>query len=60
MAPVVATLRIIGEAERPSDLAFEAFSNFGGVDEMSYAAAELGVPHAWSSDARRCGGDALP
>ncbi|MCU1642019.1 MAG: hypothetical protein JWN03_2294 [Nocardia sp.] len=46
VALVVTTLRTVGGAERPSDLAFEAFSNLAGVDDMSYVSADLGVPHA--------------
>ncbi|MFB7718142.1 hypothetical protein [Nocardia sp. NPDC056100] len=40
----ITTLRTVGEVEEPSELAYDAFSNLAGVDEMPYVAAELGVP----------------
>ncbi|MCP2319004.1 hypothetical protein APR12_004367 [Nocardia amikacinitolerans] len=42
----IATLRTIGGASQPREVAFEAFSNLAGVGDMSYLGAELGIPHA--------------
>ncbi|MFB8003965.1 hypothetical protein [Nocardia sp. NPDC056000] len=46
VALIVGTLRTIGEAEHPNELAFEAFSNRAGADDMSYVATELGIAPA--------------
>ncbi|MEV0029334.1 hypothetical protein [Nocardia sp. NPDC050793] len=45
-ALTVTTLRDIGGFAHPSDLAFKAFSNMRGVDDMSYVGAELGSSSA--------------